>query len=153
MKIRADENVSPKIVQVLRLISLGPGWELTGVREVHPPRTADQTWVPRFAAEGGRGIITADVNMLKRPHLMAAILASGVFGLLLPSAWAQARRHVQAASIIHFWPEIEATFSVAQPGEFWRMPAALYFGSLERIVVNYAAAAHAIRRHRDATDP
>lgn len=146
MKVRADEHVSPKIVQVLKLISLSAGWELTGVREAHPPRTADQTWVPRFAAEGGQAIITADVNMLKRPHLMAAVQQSGVFGLLLPSAWAQSKRHIQAASMIHFWPEIEATFTDAQPGEFWRLPSALYSGALEKVVVNYAAAARAVQR-------
>jgi hypothetical protein len=84
--------------------------------------------------------------MLKRPHLMAAVQQSGVFGLLLPSAWAQAKRHVQAASMIHFWPEIEATFSDAQPGEFWRLPSALYLGALEKVVVNYAAAARAVQK-------
>ena len=60
MKVRADEHVSPKIVQVLRVISLSVGWELTGVREFHGARTADETWVPKFAAEGGQAIITAD---------------------------------------------------------------------------------------------
>ena len=120
MKVRADEHVSPKIVQVLRVISLSVGWELTGVREFHGARTADETWVPKFAAEGGQAIITADANMLKRPHLIAAIQQSGVLGLVLPTAWAQARRHIQASSLIYFWPEIEKCMAGASPGDTWR---------------------------------
>lgn len=144
--MRADEHVSPKIIQVLRIISLGSGWELTGVREFHGARTADQTWVPRFAAEGGHAIITADANMLKRPHLIAAVQQPGVSGLILPSAWAQARRHIQASSLIYYWPQIEAAFGNAQPGEFWRLPAALHGGVLERLDINYAAAVQASQR-------
>jgi hypothetical protein len=103
----------------------------------------DETWLPRFASEGGKAIITADANMLKRPHLIAAVQQSGVCGIILPSVWAQARRHVQAASLIRFWPEIEATLTGAQAGEFWRLPTTLYSGSLERLRVNYAAAVQA----------
>ena len=121
MKVRADEHVAPKIVQVLRIIALSTGWELTGVREFHAARTLDETWLPRFASEGGKAIITADV-------------------------WAQARRNIQAASLIYFWPEIEATLTTAQAGEFWRVPTTLYAGSLEKLRVNYAAAAQAAQR-------
>ena len=146
MKVRADENVSPKIIQALRLISLSAGWDLTGVREVHGTRTLDETWLPRFAAEGGKAIITADANILKRPHLIAAIRQSGVMGLVLPSAWNQAKRHVQASSLIFFWPDIEVAFSGGQAGDFWRLPTALHAGVLERLNVNYAAAAQALQR-------
>lgn len=146
MRVRANEHVSPKIIQVLRIASLNSDWELTGVREFHGARTADQTWVPRFAAEGGQAIITADANMLKRPHLIAAIQQAGVRGLILPSVRAQARRHVQASSLIYFWPQIEAAFGDALPGEFWRLPTTLHAGALEKLNVNYAAAAQATRR-------
>jgi len=121
VKVRADEHVAPKIVQVLRIIALSTEWELTGVREFHAARTLDETWLPRFASEGGKAIITADV-------------------------WAQARRNIQAASLIYFWPEIEATLTTAQAGEFWRVPTTLYAGRLEKLRVNYAAAAQAAQR-------
>lgn len=110
MKLRADEHVSPKIVRALKEVVLSPGWELTHVRDAHGARTADETWVPRFAIEGGKAIITADANMLKRPHQLLAIQQSNVVGLILPHARAIAKRHVQASSLIYFWPEIEACF-------------------------------------------
>jgi hypothetical protein len=146
VKIRADEHVAPKIVQALRIIALSTGWELTGVREFHAARTMDETWLPRFAAEGGRAIITADAHMLRRPHQIAAIQQSGVCGVILPPVWAQAKRNIQAASLIYFWPEIEATLTDAQSGEFWRLPPTLYSGNLEKLSVNYAAAAQAAQR-------
>lgn len=96
--------------------------------------------MPRFAAEGGKAIITADANMLKRPHQLLAIQQSGVVGVILPHAWAGARKNVQASSLLYFWPEIEVTFSSAQPGEFWRIPSSLHKGPLEKLVINYAQA-------------
>lgn len=140
MRIRADEHVSPKIVRALNELALSPGWELSHVRDHHGARTADETWVPRFAAEGGKAIITADANMLKRPHQMLAIQQSHVVGLILPHTWATARRHMQASALLYFWPEIEASFSEASPGEFWRLPKALHKGPLEKLKINYAQA-------------
>lgn len=146
MKVRADEHVAPKIVRALKEISLSPGWELSHVREVHPPRTADETWVGRFASEGGQAIVSGDANMLKRPHLIAAIQQSRVVGLILPYTWCHAKRHAQAAALLYFWPEIEAAFAGAQPGDFWRLPTALVGGTLEHLRVNYAAAVQANQR-------
>lgn len=140
MKIRADEHVAPKIIRALKDLTLSTGWELSHVREVHGARTADETWVPRFASEGGKAIITADANMLKRPHQILAIRQSNVVGLILPHTWASSRRHVQASSLIYFWPEIEACFSAAQPGDFWRIPAALHRGPLEKLDIDYDTA-------------
>ena len=119
MKVRADEHVSPKIVRALREVVLSPGWELSHVRDVHGARTADETWVPRFAAEGGKAIITADANMLKRPHQILAVYQSKIMGLILPHIWAVAKRHIQASSLRYFWPEIEALFSAGRPGDFF----------------------------------
>jgi predicted nuclease of predicted toxin-antitoxin system len=143
VKVRADEHVAPKIVRALKEVSLSPGWELSHVRDSHGARTADETWVPKFASEGGRAIITADANMLKRPHQILAIQQSGVIGLILPSVWAQSKRHVQASSLIYFWPEIEACFTAGAPGEFWRIPTHLHRGPLEKLNINYAQATQA----------
>lgn len=133
MKIRADEHVSPKIIRALRDLVLNPAWELSHVREMHGTRTADETWVAQFAADGGRGIITADATMLKRPHQRRAIQSSGVAGVVLPRAWAMARRHIQASALLFHWPQIEDVLATAAPGEFWRMPTRLHRGPLERV--------------------
>jgi hypothetical protein len=140
LKVRADEHVSPKIVRAVKEVALSVECELSHVRDVHGARTADETWIPRFAAEGGKAIITADANLLKRPHQIAAIQASGLFGVILPPTWAVAKRHIQASALIYHWPEIELCFAGAQSGEFWRIPAALHKGPLEKLNINYARA-------------
>jgi len=101
--------------------------------------------VPRFAAEGGKAIVTADANMLKRPHQLLAVRASNIVGLILPHTWAIAKRHIQASTLIYHWPEIEAAFSSAQPGDFWRLPVTLHKGSLEKLAINYIPATSAQR--------
>lgn len=113
------------------------------MRDVHPARTADETWVPRFASEGGKAIVTADANMLKRPHQLLAVRQSNVVGVILPHAWATARKHLQASSLLYYWPDIEAAFSSASPGDFWRIPSALHKGPLEKLKIDYAKAASA----------
>ena len=76
MKIRADEHVSPKIVSALQLLVLRSDWELSHVRQVHAARTLDETWIPRFASEGGRVLLSGDASMLRRPNELKAILES-----------------------------------------------------------------------------
>jgi len=110
------------------------------VRDVHGARTADETWVPKFATEGGKAIVTADANMLARPHQILAIHQSGVVGLILPHTWATAKRHIQASSLIYFWPEVEALFFAAQLGDFWRMSPKLHRGQIEKLDIDFAQA-------------
>ncbi|MGE0719334.1 MAG: hypothetical protein AB7P02_28080 [Alphaproteobacteria bacterium] len=136
MKIRADEHVSPKIVAAIRSLVLSADWDLSHVRDHNAPRTADETWVPRFIAEGGRGILTADRKMMARPHELAAIVDGGLVAVFLPAQWAEARGHQQAAHILWWWPRIEAAFRNSQPRQCWRVPFS--FGSddpLEEMVV------------------
>ncbi len=84
--------------------------------------------------------------MLARPHQILAIQRSNVVGLILPHTWATAKRHLQASSLIYFWPEIEALFSAAQSGDFWRMPKKLHLGGeIEKLDIDYAKAAGAKR--------
>ncbi|HLJ62764.1 MAG TPA: hypothetical protein VKT70_01570 [Stellaceae bacterium] len=140
MKIRADENVSPRIVHAVRSLVLQPGWELTHVREFHSARTADETWMPRFSQEGGNAILSADRRILTRPHQLAAIAQGGLIGIFLSPQWAESRRNEQAAQILHWWPRIEETLLNSKPRDCWKVPHGYGNGDLEKISINYAAA-------------
>lgn len=143
MKIRADENVSPRIVLTVQSLVLKAGWELTHVREFHSARTADETWIPRFAQEGGRVILSADRRILTRPNQIAAISEGGVIGVFLSSQWAQSHRHEQAAQILHWWPRIEKAIAESKPRDCWKVPYGYNKGGLERLAISYAKAAKA----------
>jgi hypothetical protein len=147
MKIRADEHVSPKIIRAVQSLILSKGWDLSHVRDHNAPRTADETWVPRFKIEGGEGILSADRKMLARPHQLAAIRDAGLVGVFLSPQWAEAKRHAQAANLLWWWPRIEAAFKTSQPGQCWRVPYEFGEGAkLVDITPNYAKAASAKER-------
>ena len=140
MKIRADEHVSPRIVEAVQSLILMPGWELTHVREFHSARTADETWMPRFVQEGGRVILSADRRILSRPHQIAAIAQGGLIGIFMSPQWAQSRRNEQAAQMLHWWPRIEKVILDSKPKDCWIVPYGYNRGALKRIPVNYAKA-------------
>jgi hypothetical protein len=116
-------------------------WELSHVRDVHEARTSDETWIPRFASEGGRVLLSGDGSMLRRPHELKAILESRVVVVVMAPPWQNSKRHEQAAAIIWHWPAIEVALLTAADGDCWKVPFA--FGksaALEKMKVNYAKA-------------
>lgn len=137
MKIRADEHISRKIVRAIAELALRDGWELTHVRDVHDRRTADETWIPRFAREGGKAILSGDRKMRGRPHQIAAISESGLVCVFLSHEWSTARRTVQAASLLFWWERIEAKISVAKPRECWLVPFEFSKGDLMPYSISY----------------
>lgn len=145
MKIRADEHVSRKIILAIHELILSPGWDLTHVRDFHEARTTDETWIPKFAAEGGVAILSADARLLRRPHQLLAIQESGLICVMLPSKWVESKRHVQAAVLLYHWPAIEAAISKSSAGDCWRVPFEVG-RRLEQIRVDYEKAVSAARK-------
>ena len=145
MKIRADENVSYRIVKTVNLLCLREGWEFSHVRDVHAARTSDETWLPQFAAEGGKAILSGDANMLKRPHQIGAVRETGLVCFVLSKAWTQARRHEQAANILFWWPRIELALEQSKPGDCWPVPNKFDASMLVRKVIDYDKAKRALR--------
>jgi hypothetical protein len=146
LKIRADEHVSPKIVQAIRLLCLKSQWEFSHVLEKHATRTADETWLPQFATEGGTAILTGDANILKRPHQLIAIRDTGLVSVVLSWQWTQAKRHEQAANIIYWWPKIQTAIESSVSGDCWPVPFLFDKSELNRKVIAYDKAAQAISR-------
>ena len=143
MKIRADEHVAPKILRALENLVLRDDWELSHVRDFHGARTLDETWIPRFASEGGRVLLSGDASMLRRPHELKAILESRVVVVVMAPPWQNSKRHQQAASLIWHWPAIEAALLTASDGDCWRVPFAFGSSTIEKVSVNYAKAIQA----------
>ncbi|HMK88936.1 MAG TPA: hypothetical protein VK446_04790 [Methylocystis sp.] len=139
MKIRADEHISPKLIRAVQSIALSVGWELTHVRDFNSARTADETWIPRFVAEGGQAILSADRKIMARPHQLNALIDGRLIGVFLPSKWAEARGHAQAAHLLWWWPRIEAAISSSKVGQCWRVPYDFGEGAVEEIKISRPA--------------
>jgi hypothetical protein len=111
------------------------------VRDHNAPRTAEETWVPRFVAEGGQGILSADRKMMARPHQIVALIESGVVGVFLSSQWAEAKRHAQASQLLWCWPRIDAAFAASKPRQYWKVPYDFGEGAkIEEVSLNYLQA-------------
>jgi len=139
LKVRADEHVSPRIVRAVRESVLAGGWELSHVREVHERRTSDETWIPRFAASGGKAILSGDRKMRARPSQIKAIHDSEIVGIFMTSQWAESPGPDQAAQVIFWWRRIEAIIAGAKPGDCWLVPYG-FTGEIKAIPINYEKA-------------
>lgn len=139
MKIRADEHVAPKIIKAVETLILSDGWELSHVRDKHSSRTMDETWVPQFADEGGKGILSGDRKMLAKPHQIMAIIHNGLVGVFMSKQWSEAKRHIQASNLLLWWPRIEGAFKTSKPGKCWKVPFEFSLGGdLEDVTPSYA---------------
>lgn len=146
MKIRADEHVSFRIVQVVKSLCLR-----SGVRDDHAARTADETWLPKFAADGGKAILTADANILKRPHQLVALRSTGLVSVVLHRNWQHAKRNEQAAHILYWWPRIELAIEQSNPGDCYPVPFTFDKVELVKKKIDYEKAAEAAKRQSNRT--
>lgn len=140
MKIRADEHVTFRLVHAIKSLNLKQTLELSHVRDDHPARTTDETWLPAFAQDGGKAILSGDAAMLKRPHQIMAIEATGLVCFILSKQWCQARLHEKVANILWQWPKIEVALLNARPGDCFPVPFAFNDDALEQKKINYEAA-------------
>ncbi len=147
MKIRADENVSPKIVAMVRQLAMSASFDLSSVFESGHRGTEDQYWATAFAHDGGDAILSADKDFFKKPHQVVAIDDTGLRVIYLPPKWANASGFLQASHILMWWPRIEAKLKEAKPREVWVVKWNIsQEGELERKRVDYGKVRKKLRK-------
>ena len=140
MRIRADEHVSSRIVRMICDLALSSDYELSSVIDSGHGGTGDPYWVTAFANEGGKAILSADTDFFKKPYQVVAIDNTGLKVIHLPSKWANARGHLQAAHILMWWLRIERKLHEAKPREVWVVQWNINeSGELRQKKVDYAA--------------
>lgn len=122
MRICADEHVSPRILRAVHEIALPRSCTLCSVRELQLGGSEDEYWIERFASDGGAGILSGDRRMLKRERVVTAIRQTSLVAIFLPSDWAGAKRHFQAAHILFWWPKLQTAYETAPRGSIWVVP-------------------------------
>jgi hypothetical protein len=147
VKIRADEHVSPEIVEAINKLALGSNHSLDSVFSAGQRGAADVPWVTRFARDGGNVILSADTDFHKKPHQIAAVHDLGLMVIELPTRWANSRCRIQAAHILYWWGCIEETIESARPRDFLRVPWGFpEKQELQRRTVNYEQARKKVRK-------
>ncbi|MFQ5972369.1 MAG: DUF5615 family PIN-like protein [Alphaproteobacteria bacterium] len=140
MKIRADEHVSQSIVRMICELAPTPGLEFTSIYDVGHGGTGDDYWATEFANDGGQAIVSADTDFFRKANQVVAIDRTGLKVIHLPSKWANAPSHLQAAHILMWWPRIKRKLQEAKSREVWLVPWNINEdGELRRKKVDYAA--------------
>lgn len=120
MKIRADEHISLKIVQALRVISPSLESALSHVSEKGQAGKSDVSWAKDFSESGGTAVLTSDKGFTKGQQ-RKAIEATGLQVVLLPEKWAWSTAYYQAAFILFWWSKIEKAISEGTNSDIWIM--------------------------------
>ncbi len=141
MKVRADEHVSPHIVNAIRDIALSSDWEITTIREAKHTGKSDVHWITKFADDGGDAILTADTDFLILEPQVNAVFATGLRVIHLPPKWGNARGYLQAAHMLQWWKRIETKIKEMKPRECYRPQWNINeTGELKKVTIDFAKA-------------
>jgi hypothetical protein len=135
LKIAFDENVPSAMVKVFQsFASERQLRKITGNFEIksaadYTPRPGepdyhsknDVPWLKRFAADGGKVIISGDTGMKFVPHERLALVELGLVVIFFESQWSNWKFFRKCALLLHWWPVIATKIKKAKPG-FWHVP-------------------------------
>jgi len=153
LKIRADEHVSEEIVNVINKIAISSEFELTSVVSTGDSGSSDVHWVTKFGNNGGKAILTADSDFVKRPPQVMAVHDAGLMIIYLPRKWANASGRLQASHILAWWGRIEDVVRKGKARECWRPEWNVQEDrKLTRITVDYEKARKKLKKANRRSD-
>lgn len=81
-------------------------------------RKNDVPWIKRYAAAGGKVIVSGDVKMTTVPHERLALVQEGMIVVFFAPKWDNWQFCRKAALLLHWWPAILEHVKKAKPGFF-----------------------------------
>src|SRR5579862_2932795 len=81
----------------------------------------DVPWLKRFAADGGKVVISGDTAMKNVPHERMALIELGFVVIFFESQWSNWKFFRKCALLLHWWPEVARKIIKPKPG-FWHIP-------------------------------
>jgi len=142
LRIRADEHVSPEIVETVRRLCLSDGWTFDHVYDAGQGGTDDDHWITAFAKDGGSAIFTADSDFIHKPPAVLAVFNTGLKVIHMPPRWANALGHLQAGHALIWWARIEAQLQSMNGRECyqpeWNVSGQT--GSFKKVDIDFAKA-------------
>lgn len=152
MKVRADEHVSPEIVDVVCRFGLNIVTTFDHVYDAGDGGAADEHWITSFATNGGKAIITADDDFTSKPPQVVAVFNTGIKVIHLPHKWGFADGFIQAAFILLWWPRIERQLKAMNERECYRPEwnVSSQTGAWKKVEINFAKAQQKFRKSKSA---
>lgn len=136
MKVAFDENIPAAMVRVFQILAderqlkyLSAGLTIESAKDYTPRpgepdyvAKSDVPWVQRFAAAGGKVIISGNTRMKAVPHERLALIQAGMVVVFFEGQWSGWRFSQKCALLLHWWPAITKQLKTAKPGSFWHIP-------------------------------
>jgi PIN like domain len=136
LKVAFDEHVPVAMVRVFQALAkerklkrLAGALSVESAKDYAPKpgdpdylKRSDVPWVRRFAANGGKVIISGDTNMMREDHERLALIEAGMVVIFFGSQWSGWKFHRKCALLLNWWLVIGSTSAKAKPGSFWRVP-------------------------------
>jgi len=150
LKVAFDENIPAAMVRVFQLFArerqlqhLLTGLEIKSAKDYTPLpgdpdyiRKNDVPWLKRFAADGGRIVISGNTRMKKVPHERLALIEGNFVVVFFENRWSGWNFCRKCAFLLHWWPEIARTVKRAKPRSFFHIPSTWEDGAKLRRVSN-----------------
>lgn len=85
-------------------------------------KDSDVPWLERFAADGGKIVISGDVDMLDSPHELLALQQKGFVVVFFERKWSQWDFFRKSSLLLHYWRILSRRIRAAKPGTLLRIP-------------------------------
>ena len=85
-------------------------------------KSSDVPWIKRFAAAGGKVIISGNTEMKNVQHERLALVQAGMVVFFFDGKWSQWKFFRKCSLLIHWWPEIAKKLKRAKPATFFHVP-------------------------------
>lgn len=136
MKIAFDENVPFGMVRVFQALAnerklrreMGD-FKVLSAQDYTPKLTdkdyvkaSDVPWLERFAADGGRVVVSGDRAMLDRPHELLALRQGGFIVVIFEANWSRWDFFRKSSLLLHYWGVIAKTVRKSKSGTLWCVP-------------------------------
>lgn len=121
-KVALDCDVPETLAPTLDAAFGRRGFQFTPVGKIVPPGTEDETWAAVFKRFGGEITLSADKNIIKKPHKALAFLQNGFKAFFMPPRWSNAPGQIKMTHLVYWWPEIAAFATTCAAGSCWQVP-------------------------------
>jgi len=136
LKVAFDENMPIVLVRVFQTFAgekrfrlLSGNLVVESARDYVPKpgekghgERSDTPWIEKFAAAGGRVIVSGNTKMRQVPHERLALVQAGMIVFFFEARWSQWGFFRKCALLLHWWPVVVKKLKSAKPKEFWCVP-------------------------------
>ena len=122
MRIRLDENLSPRVATAVQAIAGNrSGFDVSHNRDGYAG-VADPLWLKSFASADGDVVVSGDANILQNWPDLIAYHESGLVAFFPSPAFQRFKGYARAAFILRWWPAIIEKAKESEAGDCWRLP-------------------------------